>query len=176
MTTTTAARRRRTETALAVLAALGTLVITGCVDTTADPSQDSFLPPIENDASGDPEPTALGITDPPRIDGEVARAVFLSSGADGVPESSSTIFGVPAGADAVYLLDAVCVPIAEPVPVGYRIMTADDLQVEVQSGTLLCDGSAIVNSSQLGTDAPVQIHFTSTDGVQQANARLVPAV
>ena len=118
-------------------------------------------------------PEDLGI--PERADGELARVVYLQAGPDGVPTSPSEILGAPTTADAVYMLEAGCVPLTAPVMVGYVITTADDEQREVSSGTFTCDGTAVGNSGPLGTAAPVQIAFTSTDGVWQAYARLVPA-
>lgn len=120
-----------------------------------------------------PQSTPTDLVLPDVATGELARVSFLQSGPDGVPTSQSEISDAPT-ADATYLLEAECSPLAEPVETGYTVVTADDEAREVTAGTFTCDGTAIANSAVLGTDAPVQISFTSTDGVWQAYARLVP--
>lgn len=151
------------------LAAASAVLLAGCFGPapSASPSPSDSAP-----ASAAPAPVDLEFPD--RAEGELARVTFLHEGPDGVPTSPSEVLAAPEiGPD--YLLDAQCSPLADPVEVGYSVNTADEEQVEVSAGTFTCNGTPIGNTGPIGTDKPVQIVFTTTDGVWQAYARLIPA-
>jgi hypothetical protein len=148
------------------------LLVAGCSapgDAESAPTS-STSPTVE----ASPTPSYAPMVVPEATDDELARTVFVDVGADGVPSTESEIQAAPERG-VPYALEGVCIPTGDTLVVDYVIMSTDDPQIVVQSGSVPCDGTSIRDETLIDTDTPPQLSFVGMDGVSEAYLRLVPA-
>lgn len=161
--------RARTIALALIPAAL--LVMSGCaadppvaVPTSSPPS------PTASETIASPEPSAT-IEIPETFPGEIARAVFLTEGPEGVPQTSYVSTDL-VQADVPFVVEGACVGDG----VDFEVVRAavGDSGGAIAAGRIACGAPFSTGAFSTPYTGPVQLTLGSTDDVTQAWAVVRP--